>query len=40
MQGTLVVSPDWLAARREHLAAGELTYVAHQYDLLYRAPAP
>jgi SAM-dependent methyltransferase len=29
---------DWLAARREQLAAGELTYVAHQYDLLYRAP--
>jgi len=26
---------DWLATRREQLAAGELTYVAHQYDLLY-----
>jgi len=28
----------WLSTRREQLAAGELTYVAHQYDLLYRAP--
>ncbi|MFC7027300.1 class I SAM-dependent methyltransferase [Halomicroarcula sp. GCM10025324] len=26
---------DWLETRREQLAAGELTYVAHQYDLLY-----
>ncbi|WP_435183757.1 class I SAM-dependent methyltransferase [Halobellus sp. EA9] len=36
-----VAAPDpdsWLAARRAQLAAGELTYVAHQYDLLYRAP--
>ncbi|MEF8773644.1 MAG: methyltransferase domain-containing protein [Halobacteriales archaeon] len=30
--------PDWLATRRRQLAAGELTYVAHQYDLLYRTP--
>ncbi|MFB6304147.1 MAG: class I SAM-dependent methyltransferase [Haloferacaceae archaeon] len=29
---------DWLADRRERLAARELTYVAHGYDLLYRAP--
>ena len=29
---------DWLSARRDQLEAGELTYVAHQYDLLYRAP--
>lgn len=29
---------DWLATRRRQLAAGELLYVAHQYDLLYRAP--
>lgn len=29
---------DWLATRREQLAAGELTYVAHQYDLLYETP--
>lgn len=27
---------DWLATRRAQLAAGELTYVAHQYDLLAR----
>jgi SAM-dependent methyltransferase len=26
---------DWLDCRRDQLAAGELTYVAHQYDLLY-----
>jgi SAM-dependent methyltransferase len=26
---------DWVETRREQLAAGELTYVAHQYDLLY-----
>jgi SAM-dependent methyltransferase len=26
----------WLDARREQLAAGELTYVAHGYDLLWR----
>ncbi len=29
---------DWVATRREQLAAGELTYIAHQYDLLYRTP--
>jgi SAM-dependent methyltransferase len=29
---------EWLATRREQLAAGRLTYVAHQYDLLYRTP--
>ncbi|QSG04639.1 class I SAM-dependent methyltransferase [Halapricum desulfuricans] len=29
---------DWLTARRRQLADGQLTYVAHQYDLLYRAP--
>lgn len=28
----------WVETRREQLAAGELSYVAHQYDLLYRAP--
>lgn len=28
----------WLADRRGQLAAGGLTYVAHQYDLLYRTP--
>lgn len=31
---------DWLATRRAQLAASQLTYVAHQYDLLYRTPAP
>nr|WP_233139191.1 class I SAM-dependent methyltransferase [Halorubrum salipaludis] len=29
---------DWLASRRGQLRDRELTYVAHQYDLLYRAP--
>ncbi len=29
---------DWLATRRAQLAAGGLTYVAHQYDLLYKTP--
>ena len=33
-----VDATDWLATRREQLAAGELHYVAHNYDLLYRAP--
>jgi len=30
------VADDWLATRREQLAAGTLAYVAHQYDLLAR----
>jgi SAM-dependent methyltransferase len=29
---------DWLEARRRQRRDGELTYVAHQYDLLYRTP--
>ncbi|MFD1600129.1 class I SAM-dependent methyltransferase [Halobellus rarus] len=29
---------SWLSTRREQLGRGSLTYVAHQYDLLYRAP--
>lgn len=29
-------SEAWLAARRRQLRAGELTYVAHGYDLLWR----
>jgi len=29
---------DWVGTRRDQLAAGELTYVAHQYDFLYRRP--
>jgi hypothetical protein len=28
----------WLATRRRQLARGELTYVAHGYDLLWRVP--
>ena len=27
---------DWIATRRGQLAAGDLIYIAHQYDLLYR----
>ncbi|UWG52104.1 putative SAM-dependent methyltransferase [Halalkaliarchaeum sp. AArc-CO] len=30
---------DWLETRRRQLATAELAYVAHQYDLLYRAPS-
>ena len=33
-----VDAADWLGARRDQLAAGELHYVAHNADLLYRAP--
>ena len=29
---------DWLESRRRQLRGGELIYVAHQYDLLYRTP--
>jgi hypothetical protein len=29
---------DWLTTRRRQLEEGELTYVAHQYDFLYRVP--
>jgi len=29
---------DWLATRREQLAAGELTYLARNLDLLWRVP--
>ena len=29
---------DWIETRRRQLAAGELSYVAHQYDLLHRQP--
>ena len=31
-------SDDWLATRRQQLSDGELVYIAHQYDLLYRTP--
>lgn len=33
-----VEAADWLTERRRQLDAGGLTYVAHNYDLLYRAP--
>lgn len=39
-EGGVAQSGDWLAARRQQLADAELTYVAHQYDLLYRGPRP
>ncbi|MFB6298407.1 MAG: class I SAM-dependent methyltransferase [Salinirussus sp.] len=32
------IAGDWLETRRRQLAEGRLTYVAHQYDLLYRTP--
>ncbi|GGI94540.1 methyltransferase type 11 [Halobellus salinus] len=35
---TVEAFDDWLSTRRDQLARGELTYVAHQYDLLYRTP--
>ncbi|MFC6989397.1 class I SAM-dependent methyltransferase [Haloplanus sp. GCM10025708] len=31
---------DWLRKRRRQLETGELSYVAHQYDFLYRTPEP
>lgn len=31
---------EWLATRRRQLARGDLIYVAHGYDLLYRTPDP
>ncbi len=31
---------DWLKTRRRQLEAGTLSYVAHQYDFLYRTPEP
>jgi SAM-dependent methyltransferase len=36
LAGAAVDGTDWLATRRAQLEAGELTYVAHQYDLLAR----
>ncbi|WP_134668491.1 class I SAM-dependent methyltransferase [Halorussus marinus] len=36
--GEVAEFDDWIETRRDQLAAGELSYVAHQYDLLYRAP--
>lgn len=31
---------DWLHTRRRQLSAGELSYFTHQFDVLYRTPAP
>ncbi len=31
---------DWLQTRRRQLENGALSYVAHQYDVLYRTPEP
>lgn len=33
-----VAAGDWMATRRRQLDAGRLTYVAHGFDFLYRAP--
>ena len=30
---------DWLSARRDQLADGQLSYVGHRYDILYRTPS-
>jgi len=38
--GRGVDANDWLAERRGQLDAADLAYVAHGYDLLYRAPGP
>ena len=36
--GRGIDASDWLAVRHEQLHAAQLTYVAHGYDFLYRAP--
>jgi len=36
LAGSSVDGSDWLATRQAQLEAGELNYVAHQYDLLAR----
>ena len=38
LSGRDVDASDWLGARRRQLESGELTYLAHNYDLLYRTP--
>lgn len=38
LSGRAVDATDWLVERRRQLAAGRLTYLAHNYDLLYRTP--
>ena len=36
---TVPTIDDWLRTRREQLACGDLIYVGHRYDLLYRTPS-
>lgn len=31
---------DWLSTRRDQLEVGDLSYIAHQYDFLYRTSRP
>ena len=35
---TVPAIDDWLQTRRQQLARGDLIYVGHRYDLLYRTP--
>lgn len=39
LDGRAVDADAWLSERREQLAEGELSYVAHGYDFLFRSPA-
>ena len=39
VEGTGDEADAWLRTRRQQLDAGELSYVAHGYDVLYRVPA-
>jgi hypothetical protein len=38
IEGRVDGAADWLRTRRRQLDAGELSYVAHGYDVLYRVP--
>jgi hypothetical protein len=38
VEGRVEGAVDWLRTRRRQLDAGELSYVAHGYDVLYRVP--
>ena len=38
VEGRVDGADDWLRTRRRQLDAGELSYVAHGYDVLYRVP--
>lgn len=40
LAGTGVDAADWLSDRRRQLSEARLSYVAHGYDFLYRAPTP